>query len=180
MGDVINPNTSSDKPYLKRLFSGRLNKESYLYGDLWSGVGLAILALPPIMILSVVLPMYIIIIISLPILSVASIFQASVAIRRLHDLGKSGWTYFWIWIPILGFALGAAMLLKPGMAGRNEWGDEPKPGINAHVVFGILTNTTFNSKGHRIAKTAIIVFYSIILAIILLPLILPLAIMFLM
>ncbi len=43
----------------------------------------------------------------------------SVAVRRMHDSGKSGWFLF---IPIYGFIL----LLTSGTTGDNKYGQDPK------------------------------------------------------
>ena len=52
----------------------------------------------------------------------------AVAIRRMHDVGKSGWYLLMALIPLVGAILVLIMLLtKSGP--RNEWG--PTPGTNA-------------------------------------------------
>ncbi|MGI4741134.1 MAG: DUF805 domain-containing protein [Janthinobacterium lividum] len=48
----------------------------------------------------------------------------AVAVRRLHDVGKSGW---FILIPIYNLVL----LVTPGMVGPNEYGPDPKGATNA-------------------------------------------------
>jgi len=45
----------------------------------------------------------------------------AVAIRRMHDTGKSGW---YVIVPIYNFILA----LTPGVHGDNHWGPDPKGG----------------------------------------------------
>jgi uncharacterized membrane protein YhaH (DUF805 family) len=46
----------------------------------------------------------------------------AVGVRRMHDVGKSGW---FILIPIYNLILA----LTPGVEGENEYGEDPKAGI---------------------------------------------------
>jgi uncharacterized membrane protein YhaH (DUF805 family) len=46
-------------------------------------------------------------------------FRLAQAAKRSHDLGNSGW---FILIPLYGFWL----LFGPGIAGENEYGEDPK------------------------------------------------------
>ncbi len=50
----------------------------------------------------------------------------AVIVRRLHDVGKSGWMYFIILIPIVGFIWLLVLLCTDSMPESNEWGDNPK------------------------------------------------------
>lgn len=50
----------------------------------------------------------------------------SVGIRRMHDVGKSGWTYLWFLLPILGWFYIFYLLVKGGDEGANEYGKDPK------------------------------------------------------
>lgn len=54
----------------------------------------------------------------------------AVAIRRLHDTGKSGWFLLIGLIPIVGFILLIVFYATEGDAGANEYG-EPDPGLPA-------------------------------------------------
>ena len=45
----------------------------------------------------------------------------SVIVRRLHDVNRSGWNYFWILIPILGSLLLLYWFTKKGDAGKNNY-----------------------------------------------------------
>lgn len=50
------------------------------------------------------------------------------AVRRLHDIGKSGWSYLIVLIPIVGGIILIVWLAKDGVRGQNEYGPDPKGG----------------------------------------------------
>ena len=50
----------------------------------------------------------------------------AVAVRRLHDVGKSGWFYFIALIPIIGSIWLLVLFFTEGTAGNNEYGSDPK------------------------------------------------------
>jgi len=50
----------------------------------------------------------------------------AVAVRRLHDIGKSGWMYLVAFIPIAGFILLLIFFIKEGDQGNNAYGEDPK------------------------------------------------------
>jgi len=50
----------------------------------------------------------------------------AVGVRRLHDLGKSGWLYLLILIPIVGAIILIYWSAQPGQTGENEYGLDPK------------------------------------------------------
>jgi uncharacterized membrane protein YhaH (DUF805 family) len=49
-----------------------------------------------------------------------------VTVRRLHDVGKSGWMFFVIFIPIIGFFWLLYLLTLEGDKHDNEFGPDPK------------------------------------------------------
>jgi len=49
----------------------------------------------------------------------------AIAVRRLHDVGKSGWWLLISLIPIVGIWL-IVLLCTDSQAGENEWGANPK------------------------------------------------------
>ena len=49
----------------------------------------------------------------------------SVHVRRLHDIGKSGWFYWIILIPFVGAILMIIWVCKKGTEGENEYGSDP-------------------------------------------------------
>jgi len=50
----------------------------------------------------------------------------AVAVRRLHDVGKSGWYYFIILIPIAGPIWLLVLLCRDSQSGENKYGPNPK------------------------------------------------------
>ena len=50
----------------------------------------------------------------------------SVCVRRLHDVGKSGWMYLITLIPIAGAIWFLVLTCTDSQPGRNKWGDNPK------------------------------------------------------
>lgn len=50
----------------------------------------------------------------------------AVTVRRLHDVGKSGWMFFIVFIPIVGFFWMLYLLTLEGDAHDNEFGPDPK------------------------------------------------------
>jgi len=50
----------------------------------------------------------------------------AVAVRRLHDIGKSGWNYFIGLIPLVGVIILLVWFCKDSQTGENKWGINPK------------------------------------------------------
>lgn len=50
----------------------------------------------------------------------------SVGVRRLHDVGKSGWWYLIVIIPLIGAIVLLVWFCTEGEAGPNKWGPNPK------------------------------------------------------
>lgn len=50
----------------------------------------------------------------------------AVVVRRLHDVGKSGWYYLIILIPLIGFIWILVLLCTGGVKEENKWGTNPK------------------------------------------------------
>ncbi len=56
-------------------------------------------------------------------------------VRRLHDIGKSGWWIFIAMIPILGGIWLLVLLCTDGNAGQNFYGPSPKAGAIGLDIF---------------------------------------------
>ncbi len=54
----------------------------------------------------------------------------AVGIRRLHDIGKSGWWELIIFVPFIGIIVLLLFYVKPGDEGENKFGPNPR-GENA-------------------------------------------------
>lgn len=50
----------------------------------------------------------------------------AVCIRRLHDVGKSGWMYLIVLIPLVGAIWLLVLFCTNGEPGANKWGVNPK------------------------------------------------------
>ena len=52
----------------------------------------------------------------------------AVAVRRLHDIGRSGWWFLLVLIPILGWIVLLVWFCTDTKRGDNEYGPDPKYG----------------------------------------------------
>jgi uncharacterized membrane protein YhaH (DUF805 family) len=50
----------------------------------------------------------------------------AVGVRRLHDVGKSGWFYFIILVPLIGAIWLLVLFFTEGQHGENQYGPDPK------------------------------------------------------
>jgi len=50
----------------------------------------------------------------------------AVCVRRLHDIGKSGWYYLIGFIPLVGAIILIVWFCTDSQTGENEWGSNPK------------------------------------------------------
>ena len=55
-----------------------------------------------------------------------SVFSIIQVVKRLHDVGKSGWMYFIVLIPIIGPFWLLFLLFTDSTPGNNEYGENPK------------------------------------------------------
>ena len=89
-------------------FSGRARRSEYWYFALFS----FIISLIPIVNLIVGL--------------ISIIPGIAVSVRRLHDIGKSGWWLLLGFIPIVGFIVLLIWDCTDSQPGENQWGANPK------------------------------------------------------
>ncbi|MEI8595854.1 DUF805 domain-containing protein [Photobacterium sp. Hal280] len=52
--------------------------------------------------------------------------SVAVGVRRLHDIGKSGWWMLLSLIPVIGFVVLLFFFARDGQPGPNEYGNNPK------------------------------------------------------
>jgi uncharacterized membrane protein YhaH (DUF805 family) len=50
----------------------------------------------------------------------------AVAVRRLHDVGKSGWMLLIAFIPLIGVIWLLVLFVSEGNSGENQYGPDPK------------------------------------------------------
>ena len=46
--------------------------------------------------------------------------------RRLHDIGKSGANWFWVFLPVVGWIMLIVWFCKDSQPGENQYGPNPK------------------------------------------------------
>jgi uncharacterized membrane protein YhaH (DUF805 family) len=64
----------------------------------------------------------------------------AVTVRRLHDIGKSGWWYFIGYVPLVGPILLLVWSFTDSQPGENQWGPNPKE-ININDYFNSASPT---------------------------------------
>lgn len=57
----------------------------------------------------------------------------AVAVRRMHDIGKSGWMVLIGIIPLIGWIYVIYCYVQPGVSGPNQYGPDPKGGGDPNV-----------------------------------------------
>lgn len=50
----------------------------------------------------------------------------AVSVRRLHDVGKSGWMYLIVLIPLIGAIWLLVLMVTDSISGENQYGPNPK------------------------------------------------------
>ena len=50
----------------------------------------------------------------------------AVSVRRLHDIGNSGWLFLLILVPLVGTILAIVLGCVDGTSGPNQYGPDPK------------------------------------------------------
>jgi uncharacterized membrane protein YhaH (DUF805 family) len=58
----------------------------------------------------------------------------AVLVRRLHDMGKSGWYVLLLFLPIIGWIWLLVLLCMESESGPNEWGENPKGIRNDNII----------------------------------------------
>ena len=53
----------------------------------------------------------------------------AVSIRRMHDIGNSGWMLLIGFVPLIGGIWLIILMAKEGDKGSNEYGEDPKGGV---------------------------------------------------
>lgn len=58
----------------------------------------------------------------------------AVAVRRLHDVGRSGWFYLIALIPLIGAIILLVWFCTDSVPGPNKWGPNPKDIGNDDII----------------------------------------------
>jgi len=62
--------------------------------------------------------------------------ELAVSVRRLHDVGKSGWYLLLAFIPIIGAIWLLVLFVTDSEPGSNKWGENPKEQNNEMDYLG--------------------------------------------
>ncbi len=120
--------------YLKVLnqyfdFSGRARRKEYWMFTLFSLIISWTLA-----VLDLIFDTYMFTIVSSIYSLLVIIPSVAVLIRRLHDIGKSGWHIFLIFLPLIGWIWLLVLLCMEGETKPNKWGENPKGLGNDRII----------------------------------------------
>lgn len=113
-------------------FSGRARRSEYWYFILCNFLITLILYIPIIVSAgmsdsSEPTPIFYVFLVLLLIYDLAILIPSlAVAVRRLHDTGKSGWSYLAVFIPLVGPILLLVWFVTEGESNDNQWGPNPK------------------------------------------------------
>jgi uncharacterized membrane protein YhaH (DUF805 family) len=103
-------------------FSGRARRKEYWYFQLFHALALVIGEVLVVQsgatgVFTIIFALYF----------VASIVpEIAVTVRRLHDIGKSGWWYFVSLVPIAGPIWFLVLMCSDGEFGNNQYGPSPR------------------------------------------------------
>ena len=94
------------KKYIQ--FSGRATRSEYWYFILMNFLISLVLGLLKLDLLSNVYDLFVF----LP--------GLAVFVRRMHDIGRSGWNWFWVLLPIIGWIILTVYLCTPTKSGEKK------------------------------------------------------------
>lgn len=101
------------------VFSGRARRKEYWFFVLFNMIFAFVSAFVDTMI-GTYMTVYLIYVL------VAFIPGLAVAVRRLHDVGKSGWMILISLIPVIGAIWLLVLLVTDSEPGKNQYGESPK------------------------------------------------------
>ena len=109
-------------------FSGRARRSEYWGTVLFNGlVNLAFRILLIVGIMLEAKEVTFLLLICLGVYSLAWLLPGiAVSVRRLHDIGKSGWNLLWILLPIVGAIMLIYWYCQDSQPEENKWGANPK------------------------------------------------------
>lgn len=103
---------------IKNLYSGRLGGLAFLIGDLLSLGGFWLIGESR----KIIPNNTFIDLVKIAVLLLLFLFMFSVIVRRLHDLGKSGWLSLLVFVPLANVIMGIILIFKPGNRESNKYG----------------------------------------------------------
>jgi uncharacterized membrane protein YhaH (DUF805 family) len=106
-------------------FKGRARRSEYWYFVLFNFIAIIIFVAITSLFISLLKSELVSVLIAVYYLGII-IPNLAVLVRRLHDVGKSGWFYFIAFIPIVGTIWLLVLLCRDSDYGPNEYGLNPK------------------------------------------------------
>ncbi len=113
---------------IKKIFEGRIGRKHYFFGMLF--IFLIFLSIEAISFHTGVELDFLRIIIGIVVLP----FSFGLGIRRLHDLGYSGWLLLVLFIPVINIIFGLYMIFVPGKEAGEKYGNRADHRINSVKV----------------------------------------------
>lgn len=107
-------------------FSGRSRRKEYWYFNLFNGIVCIFLVLFAIPLSANQKPSLAPLGLLCGYSLIVTVPSLAVTIRRLHDIGKSGWWYFIVFIPVIGGIILFVFTLLDSEPYTNQWGLDPK------------------------------------------------------
>lgn len=132
--------------YFRKLFAGRLNRRTFFVGTIIYSIALSLIVELLFTVDNLLFTQSIsegfssqffiydtvvFILIMIPF----AVIGFSLMIRRLHDLGASGW--FSLLYIIANLLVDVVLALLPGQRNANKYGKPPKPKINIKALLGL-------------------------------------------
>ncbi len=103
------------------VFSGRATRSEYWYFALFSLIVSFVLAIVDYLLGTQILDGAYSLAVFLP--------SLGVSIRRLHDIGRSGWWNLIIFLPLIGFIVLIVFAVQDSQPGSNQYGPNPKGAV---------------------------------------------------
>ncbi|HEC94156.1 MAG TPA: DUF805 domain-containing protein [Candidatus Kaiserbacteria bacterium] len=102
------------------VFSGRARRAEYWYFALFNAIIATVLSVIGVVIgnKGIILPIVYILVVLIP--------SIAVSVRRMHDIGKNGWTVLIELIPFIGAIWLLVLLVLDSNPGENKYGSNPK------------------------------------------------------
>jgi uncharacterized membrane protein YhaH (DUF805 family) len=117
--------------YLNVLFTGRLNRRTYLVGGFLVGVVYYII----LYIIGLLGHNALTSLLTLVVVLLVIVVGFSMSAKRWHDLGQSGWLSLLLLIPLVNFFVWLYLVFAPGKSGSNAYGPQPKDAFEFQKVY---------------------------------------------
>lgn len=124
------------KETLNNMFSGRMSRRQFVYGYLYLFLITLVLMAPFAKLIfqsvtnptAVVLPSGLVLVAMVVLGAIVQILGYGMMVRRLHDIGQTGWWILVSLIPYLSVVFVLVLTLWAGQKEENHYGPVPEPG----------------------------------------------------